>query len=494
MGSSVTGFHVLVADLGGSSLRVALLAEDGSFTAVAPFSDPMGSGIESDPQAWWIGFCRAAQALFEQAPRAFASVQAIAITGATRTMVCLDQAGCILGPASTFRDTRASIFVGEILPRLPAAHPETAFINAFHPVARLYRMRQQECFDFSKLAYVVDPKDFLNFKLTGVMASDPISSWRLAAAYCQGGEHPSLLAALGLPSSLLPPLLHPTDVVGDVRKQLDGALSHLAGKPVLAMSHDTWSSALGLGALQSGRAYNLSGTTEVFGVLSERAGTADGLLSMSWNDGLHQLGGPSLAGGDTLNWVLDMVGRGETPIAKALDDLLSLSDVPKGLIVLPHLQGERVPFWDPDLRGAVLGLSRSHGSKDLVRATLEGVAYLNRLVLSRAEAALGLKVDAVRFGGGGAASSHWAQIKADIMARSVCVAASNEPGLTGCALAAFVAIGVAPDLCFAQDKFVSLARRYEPRQDMTLRYDRLYALFEQAEAALMPLSKALAGL
>jgi xylulokinase len=485
---------VLVADLGGSSLRAALIDPAGATVAAAAVPDPMGAGEDSEPEAWWSAFGKAVEQLAREAPDAFAAVAAIAVTGATRTMVCLDGAGRVLGPASTFRDARAAAVLPELLSLLPPAHPETREVNAFHPLARLFRMQRSDPAALAGLAHVIEPKDFLNFRLTGRAVADAVSSARLAAAAQPGPDGASLTDRLGWPASLVPEMRAPTGPVGPVRAGLPGALAGLAGRPVLTLSHDTWAAVLGLGALREGVAYNLSGTTEVFGVVSRQPAAAEGLMRVDWGGGLWQLGGPSLAGADTLSWALHMVGRGGEPVGKVLDDLLAGPRGPGGPLVLPHLQGERVPWWNPGLRGAVLGLARAHGPGDLVRATLEGVAFLNRLVLERAEAALGITVPEIRFGGGGAGSAAWAQIKADVTGRPVCVTESPEPGLTGCALAAFVALGLAPGLDEAQERFVAVRRQHAPSPAARQHYEALYRVWLEAEAAVAPLSEALAKL
>ncbi|MCZ7171543.1 hypothetical protein NK326_24445, partial [Salmonella enterica] len=76
-----------------------------------------------------------------------------------------------------------------------------------------------------------------------------------------------LLTAIGAGPAWLPDLLDPLDIVGPVRPGLPGALARLAGRPVIACANDTWAAVAGLGALRPGYAYNISGTTEVFGAV-----------------------------------------------------------------------------------------------------------------------------------------------------------------------------------------------------------------------------------
>jgi xylulokinase len=166
---------------------------------------------------------------------------------------------------------------------------------------------------------------------------------------------------------------------------------------------------------------------------------------------------------------------------------------PQPLIFLPYLQGERVPYWDPGLRGAFIGLSRGHTAPDLAVAVMQGVACLNRVVLERAEAAAGMRVAEIRFGGGGAANPEWCRIKADMLGRPVLVPEGGEHGLIGAAVVAATALGRFPDLAAAQSALVRPGRRYDPDPARRETCERLFALFRRAEEAIAPISRALAG-
>jgi xylulokinase len=268
---------VLACDLGGSSFRAALVDELGQTIAARTIPGPAVNDrlgwSEIDPDAWWQALIAAASALADDAPKQFAEAQAIAICGVTRTQIFLDRDGQVLRPAITWRDARAD--PADLLAQLPQAHPEYRNLNAFHPVARLNWLRQNEGAAFARLATVLDPKDFLNFRLTGQRVSDPVSMARLAAAAANGPDGRSLLDVIGVPRSIVPPLIAPTGLVGRVIENLGKPLDRLAGKPVFCCSNDTWAAVLGLGALRPGCGYNISGTTEVFGVIGERPMSAE---------------------------------------------------------------------------------------------------------------------------------------------------------------------------------------------------------------------------
>jgi xylulokinase len=162
-------------------------------------------------------------------------------------------------------------------------------------------------------------------------------------------------------------------------------------------------------------------------------------------------------------------------------------------LFLPFLSGERTPYWEPTLRAAWFGLHRQHGATDLAYAILEGVAFLNRTVLERAEAAIGKKTGEIRFGGGGAANATWCQIKADVTGRPVAVAAAPQPGLLGCAIAASAGLGAFADLAAAQDRLVQIGRTYRPDPAKHASYSALFEIWTQAVTAARPIARQLAG-
>ncbi|KPL52727.1 carbohydrate kinase [Prosthecomicrobium hirschii] len=486
---------VLACDLGGTSFRAALI--DAGGVTIAEAARPTGIPVapdgrsEVDPEIWWQALIACAGDLAEFAPEAFAAVAGIGICGITRSQVCLDASGAPLGPAITFRDSRAAAGLSGLRERLPPDHPETGQVNAAHPVARLAVLPEALR---GRLAAVVDPKDDLNRRLTGRVASDPVSLARLAAAARPGPDGRSLLQAIGLSDGIVPDLRDPTAAVGPVLRGLPAPLDRLGGRPVFCLCNDTWAGVLGLGALRPGYAYDLSGTTEVLGLVDDRPLAAPGLMTVDWGVGLHQLGGPSDNGADTLAWLVDLLGQGGGDIGGALDRLLATPRDPRPLLFLPYLQGERVPLWQPQLRGAFLGLDRRHGPADLAWALLEGVAFTNRMVLERAEAAAGRPVVEVRFGGGGAGSRVWAAIKADILGRPVVTAGTREPGLLGAAIAVWTGLGRHASLGAAQAALTGTGLRFDPDPARRTVYEPMFELFRRSVDAVLPVSEALGRL
>lgn len=245
---------------------------------------------------------------------------------------------------------------------------------------------------------------------------------------------------------------------------------------------DTWAAAVGLGAMRDGGAYLLSGTTDVLGLVSMRLAEAPGLIALPWGGGLHHLGGPMSCGGGTAAWAAGVL---EMPSATALDTLAAGAS-PGLPLFLPHLSGERAPFWDSTLRGAWTGLGTGTNRAAMALAVLAGVAFNARLVLQRAEAALGATA-ALRLGGGGAGAT-WAQVRADVLNRTMLVTASPEPGLLGAAIVAWTALGRHDSLDAAQDALVPAPQPIQPDPARSATWDGLFPQWCAAVEALRRLS------
>ncbi len=477
---------VLAVDLGGSTLKARLSDVDGGVLAEASesvaFEEDQCGRSEQQPAVWWDAFSRVAASILETAGARAAAVSAISICGFTRTQVFVDARGNPTCPAIGFRDTRA----GDV-----AAQSQAPELNAFHPLSRLLWLRENRPDAWAATTLILEPKDYLGLRLTGRAACERISQNWLISAFEGGSE--SLAARLGFRRDLLPQILRPWDVVGTVHGDLPGPLSRLAGARVFCGSNDTWTAVAGLGALRPGHAYCISGSSEVLGLLSRERVDAEGLVTLSWGEGLWHIGGPGQNGTSALAWVVDCLDPGTLPFAQRLDRLLGLPGNDLPLLFHPYLHGERTPFWDRDLRGAFLGLTAGHGPRDMVRAVMEGVAFLNRLVLERAEAATGLKVPDLRIAGGGARNATWNQIRADVLGRRVAAASEPELGLVGCLVTARVGLGLSADMAAAAEAVAPRMRCFEPDDGQHERLNRLYEIFRDTHEAVARASHRLAS-
>ncbi len=481
----------LVYDLGSTWFRAALISEGGESLALvrrpAACAFAATIGEEADPEHWWQEVLALTAELLSAPVRARATVSGIAISAFTRTQVFLGADGRSLRPALTWRDGRATEEAMELAAALPLGAAQS--MNAFHPVARLLWIRRHEPNVFSKLRQVAEPKDYLNARLTGRIVTDEVTGARLDDN--GPGSGVALLCSVAIDPAILPPAQSPYARVGTVRPGLPPPLHRLVGVPVYTASMDTWCAALGLGANLAGRGYIVSGTTEACGLISAERRDVDGLVTLPWGDGLFQSGGPSNCGAGTLNWVAARVGLkdwGEVLAAASPEDMAATS-----LLFFPYLEGERVPLWEPQLRGAFVGLDGRHGARNLLLAAIRSLAFIDAQILRRAAGERLDRIAEIRIGGGPAQADPWCQLRADVLGRAISRPRVDEPGLLGCAILVFADGAAAAQAASTQAAMVSPPSVFLPRVALHARYEWLYAQFVALQPALIATGRALAA-
>lgn len=452
----------LAADLGASALRVAAIdgrgrvrAQDSTKLAIA---EPHPGWAEADPERWWRAFVVTLDRVLKRLKRGDTPV-ALCLTGMTRSQVFLDKDGQVVRAAMLWRDRRAIAAAEDVARHFPIDNPAVS-VGAFHPLARLAWLAAQEPRHFARVAQVLEPKDFLNFRLTGVSAADGVTASRLDALGPATSAMPATLQRCRALLEQARPM--PWTKLGDVTAQ-DAKLKRLRGLPVFAGAMDTWSGAIGSGAAVAGRAYDVAGTSEAVGLITHARVAARGLVTLPWAEGAWQLGGATQAGGDAARWAYEILRVGGTfEAALARAGRVALSDEPP--MFLPYLAGERTPVWRADVRGAFHGLSRAQGGDAMLWSVLEGVAHAVRDVLESAMQATGEPMTEVRVSGGGARSDAWCQLKANVLGVNVVRGREIETGLLGCAIVGAVGLGLHKTLADGADAMGKIDRVFKPQR------------------------------
>jgi len=459
---------VLCADLGSGSLRVGAFTATGSAIATTAVAMTTAAGRASpaqiDAEACWRTLGRAVARTLDDLPKG-ARVQGVCLTGVTRAQVMLDRKGRSVGPVLTFRDDRALDDAAELARHFPARNRADA-ITAFHPLARIAWAARTNPRAYERITAVLDPKDFLNFRLTGRIAVDSVTHSRydpLLAAVAKLPErierHVRLLAL---------PRVAPWRTVGPVIAT-QAPWRHLHGVPVFAGALDAWASAVGAGAILEGQGYDVAGTSEVAGVVTAARARVPGLVSLLWSEDAWQIGGPTQAGADCAAWCHRLV-RSKGSLAAAIARAGLLAPTAHRPIFVPYLAGERAPLWRADLRGVFEGLGIDNRGDDLLWSVLEGVAMQMQAILARAAGGSRTPLREVRVAGGGAQSNAWCAMKADVMNVPVIRTSQRETGLVGAAMAAAIGLGWHDSLAAAARAMCKVDRVFEPRPDRVAIY------------------------
>jgi xylulokinase len=450
---------VLGLDLGTSQVKALLCGPDGRVLGqdMADYSlrTPRAGWAETDPEDWWRAAGVAVRAALAGLP-ADAEILGLAIAGQMHGVVLAGEEGEALRPAITWLDRRAVAEAAEYS-RFPAdalaalgnrpspgmAGPTAAWLSRHEPEL------------FGRARWLLQPKDWLRMRLTGEAAADPTdASGTLLYDMARGRWAADVTAALGLDARLLPPLRPPGSVAGRLRPDAAACLGLPAGLPVATGAADTAASLLAAGLPGPGWGLLTLGTGGqwVVPVAAEAAVTADPSgqtnLFCAADGGAYRLAAAQNVG-VTLGWVT-------TVLRASWADLYGTAARPwqDGTPVFrPYLADER---WDslatgdggaPDggrsgvRGGAWEGLALVHGREDLLRAALEGVAFLLRTRLEDLHQA-GCRAERVVLAGGGSRDPSWRRLLSDVFGLPLHMASTPWLSARGATLIAGVATGL----------------------------------------------------
>jgi glycerol kinase len=253
---------------------------------------------------------------------------------------------------------------------------------------------------------------------------------------------PELLALFRVPREVLPAIKGSSEVYGTTR-----GLGFLPdGLPVAGIAGDQQAALFGQACFAPGQTKCTYGTGAF--VLMNTGGVPvqsdRGLLStVAWKLGdapiVYALEGSVFIAGAAVQWLRDELRI----IERAAEVEALAASVPDtgGVVVVPAFAGLGAPYWDPEARGALLGLTRGSGRGHIARATLEGIAHQVSDVLEAMEADARSPVSGLRVDGGAAANNLLLQLQADFLGRSVTRPTHLETTALGAAFLAGLALG-----------------------------------------------------
>jgi xylulokinase len=497
--------HILAIDLGTSALKVALVSVAGQVVASEQeecrVSLRQGGGAEQDPEGWWALITGASSRLVAGGAVPPESVAAVSCTAQWSGTVAVDQDGCPIRDAIIWMDSRGApqarrITSGPVrvqgygVDKLARWIRKTGGIPARSgkdPIAHILWLQQEEPETYRYAHLFLEPKDWLNLRLTG----------RAAASYDSIALHwvtdnrrpdqirydPALLRLAGVSRAKLPDLLAATDILGPLLPGPAGALGIPAGIPVVVGTPDIQSAAIGSGATRDFQAHLYVGTSSWLTcyVPVKKTDLLHNMAALpSAIPGRYFVANEQETAGAALTFLRDRVlFAGDAPADTYREFDRMAGQAPRGsggVIFTPWLYGERTPVEDRFVRGGFHNLSLSASRDDLVRAAFEGVALNSRWLLQAVERFTRRRLDPIRFIGGGARSAVWCQIFADVLGATIeQVADPVSANARGAGMLAAVALG---ELTFDQvpDR-VAVASRYEPDPAARGLYEELFGEF-----------------
>lgn len=446
-----TGEVVLGIDLGTTATKVVVVDADYCPVATVERPAPLRTGRDGeavhDPATVLAGVVGAVRESAQHCAHLGLAVRGLSFSAALHTLLGLDSSGDPITPALSWADTRAA----DIARRLRAEgadelHRATGTpVHPMAPVTKLAWFAAHEPDLFRSAAVWCGMKDYVLSRFTGRRVTDHscASATGLLDLRTTDWYGPALETA-GVSGGRLPELVAPTAVF-PLLPEPAAALGLPAGLAVVAGAGDGPLANLAVGATIPGTAALSLGTSGALRVVRDRPGVDDKCRAFCYHlaDGLWVLGGAVSNAGVVAQWAAESFGG--IDVADLLKEAAEVEPGSDGLIALPYLLGERAPWWDPDARGALIGLRRGHGRAHLARAMIEGVGQQLALVRDSVVAA-GTPVASVRATGGALRSSLWAEIVASALDMPLGITDDAAGSGFGAALLGWRALGAVPDV------------------------------------------------
>lgn len=490
---------ILAYDLGTGGNKASLYDDAGRclHSAFVPYDTqyPRAGWHEQNPEVWWDSVVTSTRQVLDRADAT--TVRCIAISGHSLGCVPLDAGGTLLRDATPiWSDKRAAEqadrFFREVDPAGWYRQTGNGFPAAHYTAFKVMWYRDHEPDMFARVAKIVGTKDYINFRLTGRIATDfSYASGTGVYDLTAWDYSDDLLAAAGLSRDLFPEIVPSTEILGTLSPEAAAALGLPETVSVACGGVDNSCMALGAGNISEGRAYASLGSSMWIAVSS-----ANPLLDLAGKPyvfthvipGMFTSAMAIFSGGSSLRWVRDHL------VAKLADQARAAGEDPydamtriaaqsppgaRKLLFNPSLAGGSSLDASPHLRGALMGLDLGHELPDVIRATLEGIALNLRLVLDQLRA-LGQVGDQMVVVGGASRSDLWRQILADAL--EVDIVKTNvgqEAGSLGAAAVAAVACGLWDDFQRIADVH-QVQTVTQPKSSHVAVYRQLLPIFRRA--------------
>ena len=460
--------------------------------------------VEVEAETYWNAIRAAVNDVVENGGAGVGPIAAVGLSCQGETLLPVD-ANCVpLRNAIVWLDARAEEEAAELADRFSdrfyevTGQPEMV---PTWPAAKALWLSRHEPDVIERADKLLLLEDYIVARMTGELACE--ASLTTSTGYWDFRRKtwwPQMLDAIGVSASQLPELLEPGTRAAPLRGDVAEELGLPPSAVVCMGALDQACGAIGVGNVREGIFSENTGAAVAICATLQRA-TLDPQRRMP----CHYHGLPDTymfhtftGGGIVLQWYRDEFCSAEREVARSAgrssydlidEEAASVEPGSEGLVVLPHLQGAMAPESNSRARGVILGLTLRHGKRHVARAVMESIAYVIRHNIEVIET-LGVEVSSIRALGGGARSSVWKQIEADVTRRPVSVTTQPEAATLGACILAGVALKWYADAAEAVGAMVSIETTFEPSPASFACYDEAYGTYRAAAQALRPIFEA----
>ena len=475
-------------DLGTSAVKLLLMNEKGDIKKIVskeyPISFPHPGWSEQNPEDWFEKSMEGIKELTAECDKT--QIAGISFGGQMHGLVVLDEEDQVIRPAILWNDGRTekeTDYLNEVIgkEKLSTYTANIAFAGFTAP--KILWMKENEPENFAKICKIMLPKDYLAYRLSGQFCTDVSdASGMLLMDVKHKCWSKEMLEICGIKETQLPKLYESYEVVGTLRKEIAEKLMMPGSVKIIAGAGDNAAAAVGTGTVGDGMCNISLGTSGTIFISSNTFGVDEhnALHSFAHADGHYHLMGCMLSAASCNKWWSEEILKTKD-YQKEQEGITKLGE--NSVFYLPYLMGERSPHNDPNARAMFIGMSMDTTREEMTQAVLEGVAFGLRDSLEVARS-LGIKIERTKICGGGAKSSLWKKIIANVMNLKVDVIESEEGPGYGAAILAAVGCGEFENVESAVDKLVHVVETVEPDTELVEKYEKCYRKFKKYYPAL----------
>jgi len=369
-------------DFGTTSIKASAINSEGKIIANAKvacqMTIPKPGYFEIDTKIQWeSGFLKALELLGKEY---VSRANGICISSVCASFVPIDQQGKPVRNAILYGiDTRATKQVERLnssySPKKLANIAESGFTS--HSILpKILWLKENEPSAYEKTAYFIESSNFITSMLTGKLAWDRPTAAGGHMINLEHGTYPTeFLKEVKIDASKLPPLMDPLDVLGKVTAEASKITGIPENATVLVGACDVNAEAFGCGAFDPGSLLLVYGSTisTLFTINSFKK-LPGFLTGPSVLNNTYRIGGATSSGGRYIDWVKKALNINETPI---LQDI----SIPEKVIMLPYLEGARIPYQKPSMRVLWYGMTSETNRQKLWKAAFEAMGYELSIIL-----------------------------------------------------------------------------------------------------------------
>ena len=484
--------YFLTIDNGGTNTKVILTDVQGHQLGMSSFatkrlsSKPNFQEIKLTTLLTDIG--QVIQATLKKTKITADKISAVSVVGHGKGLYALDAAGKIFMNGILSTDSRAKDIAAELSEHVEQIYPIShQQIMASQSPVILRWLKENQPEKYQQINYVLSNKDFIRYLLTGKIYQELGDASGNNLINLNTGEYDlRLYNFFSIPeiATKLPPLIHATDLAGEITNEAAKITGLVSGTPVYGGMFDIDACALATGVLSDDLFSMIAGTWNMNIFPSEQlAPIESGLMNSIFPTGANLIEASSPTSAGNLDIMLKMLLADEIQNAqqnnKSIYDYLemmldSTDESYAKLVFFPFLYGSNS---DPNAEGAFIGLQSSTTKSEMIRAVYEGICFAHRQHIEQLLKVLGHKPKAIRMSGGACNSEQWIQMFADVLNIPIEITANSELGGLGGAIACAVGIGEYADLTEAVKNMTKVVKRYEPREKAIKVYDQKYQVY-----------------